>query len=74
MGLRAYGADSLIMVAVEDGRLNIVASWGLDQATIDALTDRAAGHSHADRRRDGVAVGGVSRLGRGARGRLPAAG
>ena len=37
-GMGAYGADSLIMVAVEDGRLNIVASWGLDQATIDALT------------------------------------
>ena len=37
-GLRAYGADSLIIVAVEDGHLSVVASWGLDQATIDALT------------------------------------
>ena len=37
-GLRAYGADSLIIVAVEDGHLTVVASWGFDQATIDALT------------------------------------
>ena len=37
-GLRAYGADSLIFVTVEDGHLNVVASWGFDQAAIDALT------------------------------------
>jgi len=37
-GLRAYGADSVIMVAVEDSRVTVVASWGLDQATVDALT------------------------------------
>jgi hypothetical protein len=37
-GLRAYGADSLIFVTVEDGHLTVVASWGFDQATIDTLT------------------------------------
>jgi hypothetical protein len=37
-GLRAYGAESLLIVAVADGHLSVVASWGFDQATIDALT------------------------------------
>jgi Stage II sporulation protein E (SpoIIE)/PAS fold len=38
-GLRAYGADSLIMIAGDDGRPAVVASCGFDQAAIDALTN-----------------------------------
>ncbi len=44
VGLGGYGADSLIIVAVEDNRLTVVASWGLDQATIDAFTGATRGH------------------------------
>src|SRR6266487_995515 len=38
-GLRAYGADSMVMVAGDNGRPAVVASCGFDQAAIDALTN-----------------------------------
>lgn len=37
-GLRAYGADSLVMVALADKRLAVVACSGFDRDIIDALT------------------------------------
>jgi len=41
-GLRAYGADSLILVAARDGRLGVAASCGLDEACVEALTGLAS--------------------------------
>jgi serine phosphatase RsbU (regulator of sigma subunit) len=37
-GLRAYGADSLILMASRDGRLQVVASCGFDDASVAALS------------------------------------
>jgi serine phosphatase RsbU (regulator of sigma subunit) len=37
-GLRAYGADSLILMASRDGRLQVVASCGFDDTSIAALS------------------------------------
>jgi len=37
-GLRAYGADSLILMAMRDGRLQTVASCGFDDASAQALS------------------------------------
>jgi serine phosphatase RsbU (regulator of sigma subunit) len=42
-GLRAYGANGLILMAARDGRLQVVASSGFDEASVAALSriDRA---------------------------------
>jgi serine phosphatase RsbU (regulator of sigma subunit) len=37
-GLRAYGANSLILVASRDGRLEVVASCGFDKESVQALS------------------------------------
>jgi serine phosphatase RsbU (regulator of sigma subunit) len=37
-GLRAYGADSLILMASRDGRLQVVASCGFDDTSVAALS------------------------------------
>ena len=37
-GLRAYGADGLILMAMRDGRLQAVASCGFDDASVRALS------------------------------------
>lgn len=43
-GMRAYGADSLILVTVRDGRLVVAASCGLGEDTIDALSGLTSAH------------------------------
>lgn len=37
-GLEAYGADSLILVAPRDGRLEVAATFGFDDGSVSALT------------------------------------
>jgi len=41
-GLSAYGADSFILMATRDGRLEVVASCGFDDASVKALSSLRA--------------------------------
>ena len=58
-GLRAYGADSLILMASRDGRLQVVASCGFDDASVAALSTPRPRASDAAFRRDRLALSGA---------------
>ncbi len=71
-GLRAYGADSLILMASRDGRLQVVASCGFDDASVAALSTPRPRASHAAFRRDRLALSGAPSVGGKPDRRLPA--